>query len=419
MASDTFYTAVDIGTSKVATIIAKIGASGDLKIVGLGVVPSQGIYQGRVENPDEARETVRESLEEARRYLGRHRAPCTYVSISGDHITCLNTEGHLHASKDNGLMTPRSLHHLIQSSYPNVSNGTEVLHIIPIEYEVDGLAGVRNPVGLHADHVRVESHVVLAETHMVRNLVNLMRGCNLSVRSLVAQSLAAGEAVLTQDERELGVVLADMGAGTIDMTIFRSGHPWYSSVIPLGGIHMTLDLSETLDVPFYQAEALKVKWGNALQNGASGDREVTIPGSQEKSSRMVSRQALCQPLRDHLKEMMRQVLLRISQAGLRQLPPAGLVATGGCAEMPGFPEMAKSMLGCSVRVASPMNVLGLPSALMGPTYAATVGTLLWGIKHQGRERPYTNGFHIPWGYKRLLRRWSRDDHMAEMAVSIR
>ena len=421
MTGETFYTAVDMGTSKVSTVIARIGAAGDLKIVGLGVTPSQGIAQGRVEDAEKAKDVVRASVEEANLYLGRHQSSWTYVSISGDHISCLNTEGQIQATKDNGGVTRRDMHHLIESSYPNVAIEAEVLHVIPIDYEVDGLKGVRNPVGLHADYVKVESHIVLGETLAVRDVVNVIKGCGLSVGSLVAQSLAAGEAVLSQDERELGVVLADVGAGTVDVTIFRSGNPWYSTVIPLGGVHVTRDLAAALDLPFYQAEELKLEWADAIPDSASEEREVVIPGPQGEGARTISQRAFCQPILDRLEEIIKLILLRVSQAGLRQMPPAGLVITGGCAEMPGLAEKVRTMVGnAPVRVAQPENISGLPSALSRPAAAATVGTLLWGIKHQGRDRPYANGHHTLPSYKSLFRRRtsSTNGHTPELAIPL-
>ena len=402
MANDILYTAIDLGTSKIATVIGRIGHSGYLKVVGMGSVPSQGIRQGMVEDPQQASNAIKESVDEARRYLGRRHPTWAYTCVTGEHITSLNTEAELNGSKDNGNITPRDIHHLIQSSYPEVSDGAEVLHVIPMEYEVDGFKGVRNPLGLHADRLKVESHIVLSEKEPSRDVLHLIKNSKLVPRSLVAQSLAAGEAVLTEDERELGVVLMDMGAGTVDLTIYRSGNPWYSAVIPVGGSHMTNDLAAALGVPFYYAEELKLKWGNAYHDTASANREIMLPGRQGEPTRTVSQEELCLPLRDRLEEMVRLGLLRVKQAGLRELPPAGLVITGGCAEMPGFESMVRLIADAPVRVAPPHNLPGLPSALLKPSYAATVGTLLWGIKHQGRQRPYANGHRsllghlVPW-----------------------
>ena len=198
----------------------------------------------------ETRQAVKASLEEAQRYLGKG-VSWTYLGVTGNHISCLNTSGTLGSLGQNGEISPQDVQHLIQSSYPDVASGKEVLHVIPISYAVDGLTGVRNPVGLHAGNVEVESHVVLGDAPTLKNLVKAVEDCKLPVRSLVHQPLAAAEAVLTEDEREIGVVLVDIGGGTTDVVIFKTGSPWYTSVIPVGGNQITRDLSVALGSPFH------------------------------------------------------------------------------------------------------------------------------------------------------------------------
>ena len=404
MEKDIFYTAIDLGTSKTATVVARVGSEGDLKVVGVGMVPSQGIRQGRIINMNEAREAVKASCDEARRYVGRRHITWAYMSISGDHISCINTEGHIVGSKDNGTLTLQDMRRLIQSSYPDLKQSAEVLHVIPITYEVDGLKGVRNPVGLHAEHVSVESHIVLADSPVVRNLVSAARDCNLEVRSLVAQSLASAEAVLSHYEREIGVVLVDIGAGTIDMTIFRGGNPWYSAVIPVGGTQMTRDLSVAIEVSPVEAEALKIRWGHASPHGMMLKEEVQVSSYDASSSRTINRQEICQPLCDRLEEMIHLVMLQVSLSGLRRMPSGGIVLTGGCAAMPGLAEKATEIMAAPVRVASPERVVGLPSALADPEFSATIGTLLWSIRYQGQQRLYVNGHRNFWNYRSLFHR---------------
>ena len=389
MAREMFYTSIDLGTTKVCTIIAKIGPEGELKVLGTGIVPSQGIQKGQVENIAETQEAVRASLEEAQRYLGR-AISWTYLSVTGEHISCFNTTGIDSGSGRNGPISSQDVQDLVRSSYPNVGSGKEALHVIPINYIVDGLTGVRNPVGLHADEVQVESHVVLGDATVLKNLVKAVEGCKLSVRSLVLQPLAAAEAVLTEDEREIGAVLVDIGGGTTDVLIFRTGSPWYTAVIPVGGNQLTRDLSVALGVPSYLGEELKIRWGHALPE-AVADEEVQIPGFQGEPHRTIARRTLCEPLNERLAETLKLVLQKVRQAGLRQLPPGGLVLTGGSAEMPGLKELVSRTTGAPTRIAYPRGILGLPSNLRTPAFSAGVGTLLWGIKHQGEKRPYKNG----------------------------
>ena len=406
MARDMFYTAIDLGSTKVCTIIAKIGPEGEIKVLGTGIVPSQGIQKGRVESISDTQDAVKASLMEAQRYLGRG-VSWTYLGVTGNHISCLNTTGIYNGSKDNGTFSSEDVQRLIQSSYPRVSRGKEVLHVIPISYSVDGLMGVRNPVGLHAQQVQVDSHVVLGDTAIIKNLVKAVEGCKISVRSLVLQPLSSAEAALTEDEREIGVMLVDIGGGTTDVAIFRTGGLWYTTVIPIGGNQLTRDLSVALGVPFYIAEELKIKWGHALPEEVDLEEEVQVPGFQGQPSRMVKRRSMCQPLNERLAETLKLIVLKAREAGLRQLPPGGLVITGGSAEIPGLQKLASKATGVPVRIAYPRGILGLPSTLLKPSFSTSVGTLLWGMKHQGEKRPYKNGERTLWGYRAFMHRFMR------------
>lgn len=403
MAKENYYTAVDLGTSKVCSLVARVGAEGDLKIIGTGIVPSQGMSKGRIEDIEEVQAVVRSSLAEARRYVNGGVISGAYVGVSGSHITCLNTKNVLTDSNDLGSLTPRQLGQLVEASLPQIGAAQEVLHVIPIGYKVDGLTGVRNPQGLHAKQVDVESHVVLGDAAILKNTVEVVEQCNISVRSLVVQPLASAEATLTGDEREMGAVLVDIGGGTSDLAIFRQGNPWYSAVIPVGGNHLTRDLSVAMQVPSYLAEELKIKWGHAMPELIEADEEVVVPSSQGQARRIVKRRGLCEPLQIRLVEMLAQILQRVRQAGLRQMPPGGLVLTGGTAALPGLRELAHKSLGGPVRVAYPLGIPGLSSHLKKPAYSTTVGILLWGIKHHGEKRPYRRGGEeTSRGYKSLV-----------------
>ena len=397
MASDAFYTAVDLGNSKIATIVARVGAEGELKVLGTGLVPSQGMRKGRIERIDELRVAVRSSLEEAQRYLGRGVTSRVYVGVSGTHLSCLNTKDVVQNPGNVKDISSHLLNQLIRSSIPDVRQNQEALHIIPIGYEVDGVSGIRNPVGLQAEQVHVEAHVVLGEAAALKNTVNAVEASRVTVQSLVMQSLASAEATLTGDERETGVVFVDIGAGTSDLIIYREGSPWYSAVIPMGGDQMTKDLSVALGTTVYLAEEIKVKWGHAIPDSVAGDDEVVIPSYQGQPRRVVPRRDISEPLQDRAVDILKQILLKARQAGLREFPPGGLVLTGGCAELPGFRDLAQKILGGPVRIAYPRGIAGLPVSLQKPTYSAGIGLLLWGIKHQGERRPYRRGERPRWG----------------------
>jgi cell division protein FtsA len=418
VASDTFYAAVDIGTTKTCVIIARLADGNNLKVTGVGYVSTKGYSRGRVDNPHQLQTALKTAIGDAYRYFGREVSTNVYTTISGDAIKCFNSEAEMTGLRSKGPVGYGEVTKLVSSCHPDSSNGHSVLHVIPIEYEVDGLGGVRNPVGLQAEQVRVSSHVVVCDTKHVQDIVGVMSGCKLPPHSLVAQSLASAEAVLTEGERELGAVLLDMGGGTTDLTIFRNGNPWFSSVIPLGGMQMTNDLAACLDLPPDVAEEVKLDWGHVMPQMLDPNEEATIPGIDGKPDWNISRRSICQPLHDRLEEILQLVLLRMQQAGLRNLPPGGLVVTGGCAEMPGFEEMLHSMVGKPARVAWPTDVAGLPSHLARPAFAAPLGTLIWGAKHEGRKRTY-NGTDASWLEKLTFRRGRRESHEKEMALVTR
>lgn len=390
MSKETFYTAVDIGSNKVCSIVARVGAEGDLKILGTGIVTSQGMQKGRIDNIDEVKVAVKSSLEEAQRYIGRGVITGVYAGVSGSHISCLNTKDMMENPSADEDIGPQHLDQLIRSSFPKVDPSQEILHMIPIGYEVDGMEAVRNPAGLHAKHINVESHVVMGDAATLRNTVKAIEASRVSVRSLVVESLASAEATLTGDEKEMGAVLVDIGGGTIDLMIYRQGNPWYSAVIPVGGNQLTRDLAVAMRIPYFLAEDIKLKWGNALPELVRADEEVVVPSFQGQPRRIAKRRDLCEPLHARMVEMLKQILLRVRQSGLRQLPNAGLVITGGCAELPGIRELALKTLGGPVRLAYPQGIAGLPTQLQKASTSTAVGLLLWGIKHQGERRSYSN-----------------------------
>ena len=412
MAKELYYTAVDIGTSKVCAILARVGSEGELKILGTGIAPSQGVQKGRIESIKEVKAAVTAALEEAQRYVGKGVISGVYATISGTHISCLNTKDSLQGIEDLNGVTPQQLHSLIQSAFPKVDASQEALHVIPIGYEVDGLSGVRNPSGLHATEVLLEAHVVMGDATTIKNTVKAIEACKVSVNSLVLHSLASAQATLSGDEREMGAVLVDIGAGTSDISIYRYGNPWYSAVVPVGGTQLTRDLAVALRVPYYMAEEIKVKWGHAFPELLRADEEVVIPGVQGQPNRVVKRRGLCEPLHLRMVEILKLIMLRVSQAGLRQLPTGGLVITGGTAELPGLRELVENTLGGPVRIACPDGIAGLPSQLRKPGFSAGVGTLLWGIKHQGESRVYQNGEKTLRSYRSLFSRFGQTKERA-------
>ena len=391
MARDSFYTAVDIGADKITSIMARVGTEGELKVLGTGVVASQGIQKGRIENIEEVQEAVAASLEEAQRYIGNAVPTGVYASVSGSHLTSLNTREEVGNPDDVGDISGKLLDRLLRGSFPDVGPNQEVLHVIPIDYHVDGMSGIRNPVGLHGNLVEVEAHVVIGDSVILKNTIKAIEANKTTVKSMVLHSLASAEATLTGDEKEMGVVLVDIGGGTTDLAIYRQGQPWYSAVIPVGGSQLTRDLSVALKTPMYMTEEMKIKWGSVMSEMVAVDDEVVIPSFQGQPKHALSRRILCEPLEARMVEVIKLIVLKVKQSGLREFPVGGLVLTGGGSEMTGLSELVQKTLGGQVRIAYPEGIAGLPAQLRKPAFSAAVGLLLWGIKHQGETRSSMNG----------------------------
>jgi len=391
LARDTFYTAVDIGTDKVTSIMARVGSEGELKVLGTGVVPSQGMQKGRIENIVEVQEAVQISMEEAQRYIGDAAPADVYASVTGSHLSSLNTKEMVENPDDVGDISGKLLDRLLRGSFPDVGPDQEVLHVIPIGYHVDGMSGIRNPVGLHGNLVEVEAHVVMGDSVTLKNTIKAIEAGKASVKSMVLHSLASAESTLTGDERELGVVLADIGGGTTDIVIYRQGQPWYSAVIPVGGSQLTKDLSVALKTPLYMTEEMKIKWGSVMPETIPADEEVMIPSFQGQPKHSLPRRILCDPLNARMMELIKLIVLKVRQSGLREFPTGGIVLTGGGAEMTGLTDLVQKTLGGQVRIAFPEGIAGLPVQLRKPAFSAAVGLLLWGIKHQGETRSFMNG----------------------------
>ena len=408
MAKETFYTAVDIGSSKVVTVVARVGSEGELKVLGTGIAPSQGMQKGCIDDIEEVKEAVRTSIAEAQKYVGKGYNPGAYVVVSGGHIYSSNVKDVMEHPTDLGRISSSDMHQFIQSSFPALGEGQEILHIIPIGYAVDGLSGVRNPIGLHANQVELEAHVAIGDAVILKNTVNAVESNRMPVNSLVLQSLASAEATLTADERELGVVLIDIGSGTTDVTVFQYGSPWLSTVLPVGGSQLTRDLAVAERIPFHVAEDAKIKRGNVMPELVDPDEELILSGGQGQSQKLVKRRHLCEPLNARMYEILQMIVQRMSQAGLNRLPDGGVVFTGGSADIAGLQEFTESVLGEPVRIAYPTGVAGLPTQLRKPGFSAAVGTLLWGIKHQGEGRTYRAPEESGKGYKSLLSIFKRN-----------
>lgn len=392
MPSEPIYAAIDIGTSKVVSIVARLGPEGDLKPLGMGSVPSQGVRHGIIDDFDQAKDAVRESLSECLRYVGRNPVDEFLTVVNGDHLTSENSQQMLRNDEQLGTVTENHLRSLINDAsgiLQEQSSGRseQVLHIIPMRYRLDGVAGVRNPTGLQTNELQLEAHVVRGMSVPLGNTVRALQTCKVKVEGLVSHPLASGEGVLTADEREMGVAIVDVGAGTIKTAVYREGTPFHSSIVPMGGNQLTRDLAVALRIPYPMAEDLKVQHGHALPDALGSDEEVVMPATQVQPKRLVRRRELCEPLYLRSLQMLKLINEELSQAAMESAPPGGVVLTGGGARMPGFAEMASRGLRTQVRLGVPLWYAGLPDSLRQPEYSAVLGALQWAVKHRNLPDP--------------------------------
>ncbi len=396
---ESLYAAIDVGTTKVCTLVARVQPStGTLEVVALGHAVSQGMKKGMVVSTEELQESVKLSVAEAQDMLGRP-LPAASVGVTGHHFTSLNAGA---SAARNGearkAISQQEVDRVVLSTMPAEMGQRQVVHIIPRAYQVNGEDGVRSAVGLSGDRIAVESHVVLGDLAPLENVARVVRLAGAKVKGLVAEHLASSEAVLTAEEREMGVVLADIGGGTTDMAIFKDGALWHTAVIPVGGYQFTTDISLGLEISFGAAEEAKLSHGTVLTERMDPERTVEVrtgTGPNDKTKK-VQRLTLCTLLHDRAVELVRLIMHTARQAGLDRMPPAGLVITGGTANLAGLVELAQDYAGCPVRRGHPSPALGLPQEMEDSSFATSVGLLLWSINNR-HPRPITNKvvFSVP------------------------
>jgi cell division protein FtsA len=383
---------IDVGTTKVCTLIGEVDEADNLCIVGVGVAPSHGLSKGVVVNVDEASKCIAESIEQAERVSGYTIESC-YVGLAGKHISSLNSRGVVAVGRGERRITVEDTERALEAAQAiAVPHNREVVHVIPRCYTLDGQEGVRDPVGMLGFRLEVEAHIVTGAVASIRNLVQCIDNADVAVNDLILQPLASGEAVLTPEERQTGVVLADAGGGTTDVAVFIEGSIWHSVVLPVGGNNLTSDLSVGLRTPFDVAEALKIKHGHVLPEMVDPEERIDVAAFGEDTLQSVSRRQMAHILEARAEEMFAMVMNEIKRSGYEGLLPAGLVLTGGTAALRGFKELGREMLQLPVRVGTVRNISGLVDAVSSPVYATAVGLLLWGMRYgasqtSGPKRP--------------------------------
>jgi len=378
---------IDVGTTKICTIMADVSDGDSPRVVGVGISPSRGLHKGLVVNINEARVSIRDSIRKAEQ-ASNYKVESAYVGVTGRHVTSINNHGVVAITRNDRVVRPDDLRRVLATAQSvKTASDRRLLHVIPRNYAVDGQAGVKNPVGMHGFRLDVETHVITAAVTSIQNLVKCIRSIGIDIEDLILEPLASSEAVLTEDEKQVGVILADIGGGTTDVAVFREGSIWHTSILPVAGYQLTRDIAIGLGLPFDIAEEMKKKYGSVMPVYES---KVETAPAISQDGHGVSYQDLCDIIRARVEEILKLILLEMPNSEYEALVPAGLVLTGGSSNLAGISALGRDILRLPVRVGIPTDVYGIADALRDPAYATSVGLLLWGTKHDGKKN-WTSG----------------------------
>ncbi len=374
---------LDIGTSKVVAIVGEINAEGGLNIVGIGRHRSRGLKKGTVVNIESTVQSIQRAVEEAELMAGC-QIHSVYAGIAGSHVRSMNSHG-IVAIRDKEVY-PADIERVIDAAQAvAIPADQKVLHILPQEYIIDSQEGVKEPLGMSGVRLEAKVHLVTCATNAAQNIEKCIKRCGLETDEIILEQLASSYSVLTEDEKELGVCLVDIGGGTTDIAIFTEGAIRHTGVIPIAGDQVTNDIAMALRTPTDNAEELKIKYACALSQLASADDMIKVPSVGDRPPRELSRQALADVVEPRYDELFHLIQAEIRQSGYEDMLAAGMVFTGGTSKMEGVAELAEEIFHMPVRIGMPTDVNGLVDIVRNPTYSTAVGLLLYGMR-QAQER---------------------------------
>lgn len=378
---------LDIGTSKVVAIVGEISSDGGIEVVGIGSHQSRGLKKGVVVNIESTVQSIQRAIEEAELMAGC-QIHSVYAGIAGNHIRSLNSHG-IVAIRDREVYS-LDLERVIDAAQAvAIPADQKVLHILPQEYVIDTQEGIKEPLGMSGVRLEAKVHLVTCAVNAAQNIEKCIRRCGLEVEDIILEQLASSYAVLTDDEKELGVCLVDIGGGTTDIAIFTEGSIRHTGVIPIAGDQVTNDIAMALRTPTQFAEEIKIKYACALTQLARVDESIKVPSVGERPSRELSRQALAEVVEPRYDELFTLVQAELRRSGYENLLAAGVVLTGGSSKMEGAVELAEEIFHMPVRLGTPQDVQGLLDIVKNPIYSTGVGLLQYGLKQH--EEGLANG----------------------------
>ncbi len=373
---------LDIGTSKVVAIVGNAVAGGAMEIVGLGTQPSRGLKKGVVVNIESTVQSIQRAVEEAELMAGCEISS-VFTGIAGSHIRSLNSHG-IVAIRDKEVL-PGDVERVIDAARAvAIPADQKVLHIIPQEFVIDDQDGIREPVGMSGVRLEAKVHMVTGAVSAAQNIVKCVQRCGLEVEDVLLEQLASSHAVLTDDEKELGVCLVDVGGGTADIAVFTNGAIRHTAVIPIAGDQVTNDIAVALRTPTHHAEEIKIKYACCLTQLADSDDTIEVPSVGNRPARRLSRQTLTEVVEPRYAELFELVRDELQRSGFIEMIAAGIVLTGGSSRMEGACELAEEVFHMPVRIGVPVDVAGLLDVVRNPIYSTGVGLLLFGQLNRPR-----------------------------------
>jgi cell division protein FtsA len=368
---------IDIGTTKICTLVAKVEEDGDLRIIGVGIEPSHGMKRGVMVDLEGATTAIARSVEKAQRSSG-YEIRSAWVSLAGSHVSSINSKGT--SGVAGGVVRQVEISRALESAQSvAIPHNREVIHVIQRGFSVDGQNGISQPIGMHGYRLEVEAHIITAAETTVENIRKAAESAGVQVLQFVLNPLASGEVVLSETERQLGVMVCDIGGGTTDLAIYINGDVWHTMVLSVGGSLITSDIAHGLRLPLNQAEEVKKKYGHAIRDEVTEEDLFSVRSFGQDSPIQMSRRDLAYIIEARVEEIFRFVLQEIKRSGYDGLLPAGVVLTGGSALLPGIKKLGAEVLGLPVRVAQPKNLVGLVDQLYSPAYSTSVGLLEWAL----------------------------------------
>lgn len=381
--NDNIIVGLDIGTTKICAIVGEVGENG-LNIIGIGTHPSKGLRKGVVVNIESTVSSIKKAVEEAELMAGCE-ITSVYTGIAGGHIKSFNSHGII-AVKD-GEVSETDIKRVIDAAKAvAIPMDREIVHVLPQEFIVDDQDGIKEPLGMSGVRLEAKVHIVTGAVTSAQNIVKCCNKTGLDVRDIVLQQLASSEAVLSIEEKELGVVLVDIGGGTTDIAVFADGGIKHTAVIALGGNHLTSDIAIGIRTPAAEAEKIKKKYGCALASMVKRDETIEVPSVGGRKPRTVSRQVLAEIIEPRVEEIMTLVNREVMKSGFEEVLASGVVLTGGSAGLEGMPEVAEQIFNLPVRKGAPVGIGGLTDVVNSPMYSTGVGLVLYGYRNRAEDK---------------------------------